>query len=99
MPNLGDRLDQLGISIEECSALVYRSPAEVEEWMQAKTLPDEAAVLLRFLSADADALRRVNHLRRTFQGDLRGAGINYAGIEGVPYGTSDVGKVTGGVPS
>lgn len=94
---LADRLAELSITPAELAAIVGRSVEEVEQWVRAETLGGEAAVLVRFLADPADAERRVNHVRRSYQGDMRGAGINYAGISGVPYGGGHQG-VTGRRP-
>ncbi len=97
MTALAARLDELGITPAELAALVGREVEEVEQWVSAKTLGGEAAVLVRFLADPDDAARRVNHLRGAYQGDLRGAGVNYAGIGNVPYGGGHRGA-TGGRP-
>jgi hypothetical protein len=78
--SLAARLTELEISPEELAALVKRPAEDVTRWI--KDGPDEdAAVLLRFLAADDDALRRVDQLRRTHTRDLRGDGMSYAGID------------------
>ncbi len=95
---LAQRLAELSISVEECAAVVKRPVELVRTWIDNG--PDtEGIVLLRFLDDDADALRRVEQLRRTHTTTLRGDGMEYAGIEGVPYGTQDADKVTGGRPA
>jgi integrase len=64
---LTSRLDELDINIEECAQIVKRDPAEVEQWIKAKTLPGDAAVLLRFLVDDAKVRPLTFHgLRHTF---------------------------------
>jgi hypothetical protein len=95
---LASRLAELGITAAELADIVGRSVEEVEGWVKAEApLGGEAAVLVRFLADAADAQRRVNHLRNAYQGDMRGAGVNYAGISGVPYGSGRQGA-TGGAP-
>lgn len=92
---LADRLAALAITPEELAAIVKRPVEEVGRWVKAETLGGEAAVLLRFLADDADALRRVNQLRRTDTTNLAGDGAAYAGVDPPPYGTNDSGRVTG----
>jgi hypothetical protein len=92
------RLASLGILSAELGQIIGRSAATVDRWREGRATPDsESLVLLRPLADDTDALRRVNQLRRTHTRTLEGDGVRYAGIENVPYGTSDIGKVTGGV--
>ena len=95
---LAARLLELGISPAELSELVHRSEAEVEGWIAAESLGGEAAVLCRFLASTEDAQRRVGHLRGRYKQNLQGDGFAYADLPDVPYGTGDVGKVTGGGP-
>ncbi len=97
MPNtLTSRLDELGITPAEVAQIVKRPIELVEAWID--TGPDtEGVVLLRFLSDDADALRRVDQLRRTHTRNLRGDGATQAGVS-LPYGSGHTGT-TGGVPS
>lgn len=58
------RLVELNISPAELAVLVHRSEEEVESWVTAADLPEEAKALTRFLATDVDALRRVEFLRR-----------------------------------
>jgi hypothetical protein len=96
---LAAKLDQLNITVEEVAA-VCRVPVEVvTNWIENGP-DDEGAIRLRWLANDddADALRRVGQLRRTHVRNMAGDGATQAGVT-VPYGTSDIGKTTGGVPS
>jgi len=95
---LADRLAELGISPAELAAIVGVRVEEVHDWIENGP-PAHGRVLTRFLHADDDALRRIAQSRRTDTTTLEGDGARYAGIKGVPYGTSDIGKTTGGVPS
>lgn len=65
---LAVRLDALGIAAAELAATVRRPVEDVEAWVAGAAEPDaEAKVLLRILDDDADALRRVEQLRRAFR--------------------------------
>jgi hypothetical protein len=91
---LAAKLDQLGIGIEECAKIARLPLAEVEAMVNGDApVPD---VPFRWLADDADAARRVDQLRRTHTTTLEGDGARQAGVT-VPYGTSDIGKKTGGV--
>jgi hypothetical protein len=90
---LAARLTELHIEPRELAALVRRPVEDVQKWLADG--PDaEGAILTRFLADDTDALRRVNQLRRTHTRNLSGDGATQAGVT-VPYGTGDIGKVTG----
>jgi hypothetical protein len=67
---LFDRLRELQISPEELAQLVNRPLEEVKAWIDAESLPGEAKILTRFLADDADALRRVEFLRRSYTRNL-----------------------------
>jgi hypothetical protein len=93
---LHGRLLELSISPAELSQLVSRSESEVETWLTAKTLPGDARVLTRFLSTDADALRRVDQLRRT-QTLGKPDAVVFGGVPERAYATTDTGKIDGNV--
>jgi hypothetical protein len=93
---LAAKLDQLGITVEEAATVCGVQVEVVTDWLENGT-DAEGAIRLRWLDDADDAQRRINHLRGAYQGDLRGAGINYAGISGVPYGSGRQGA-TGGRP-
>lgn len=62
---LAARLAQLEITADEVAQIASVPVETVEDWI--KDGPDaEGKVLLRFLADDADALRRVAQIRRTF---------------------------------
>ena len=62
---LSDRLAELEISPAELAAIVGREVEEGEDWIENGPSA-KGKIMLRFLAADADALRRVEQLRRTF---------------------------------
>lgn len=93
-----ERLVSLGIYSAELAQIIGRDAAAIERWREGRGHPDDdELVRLRWLDDDADARRRVEALRRSFTQTLEGDGARYAGITGVPYGTADIDKVTGGV--
>jgi hypothetical protein len=89
------RLDALGVSPAEAAQIARLPLEDVEAMVDGGPVAD---VPFRWLEDDADAARRVDQLRRTSARSLRGEGATQAKVT-VPYGTSDVDKVTGGVPS
>lgn len=93
---LAERLEALAITVEEVAAVCRVEVEDVERWVKAEALGGEAAVSLRWLADDADALRRVGQLRRTQTRSMGGDGAAHAGVS-VPYGTGDIGKATGGL--
>ena len=66
---LAAKLDQLGISVDECVAVCGVTVEVVTDWLENGT-DAEGAIRLRWLDDDADALRRVNHLRRSYTRNL-----------------------------
>ncbi len=91
---LAARLTELGIEPRELSELVRRPLSVVEQWIAGDTEPVEP--LLRWLNDPEDAARRISQLRRKRTRSLKGEGTERSGID-VPYGTSDINKVTGGL--
>jgi hypothetical protein len=90
---LAARLAELNITAEEAATLARLPLADVEAMIDGSaTAPD---VQFRWLADDTDALRRVGQLRRTHTRNLEGEGVRYAGVAGLPDGTSDIEKVTG----
>lgn len=87
------RLTELEITVEELSELLHYDVKVVLSWVEGKAepTPDEQ-VLLRFLASDADAQRRVYALRRTYHTTLEGERHDQVVV---PYGTHDVGLVSG----
>jgi hypothetical protein len=77
---LAAKLDQLGITVEECAA-VCGVPVEVVTGFIENGPDAEGAIRLRWLDDDADGQRRIDQLRRTHTRDLRGDGMTYAGID------------------
>lgn len=95
---LADKLDQLGFTVDECAAVCGVPVEVVTDWIEGG--PDaEGAIRLRWLDNDEDARRRLEQARRTVTTNLESDGAQYAGVESPPYGTGDIGKVTGGVSS
>jgi hypothetical protein len=65
--NLTDTLFRLGIEPHELAASCRVEVETVEQWMKAKSLGGEAAVLLRpIFASDESALAAVEKVRRTF---------------------------------
>lgn len=82
---LAAKLDQLGITVDECAAVCGVPVEEVTDFIENG--PDaEGAIRLRWLDDDDDALRRVEQLRRTYTRSMLGEGIEHAGVTPPPYG-------------
>lgn len=92
---LAERLAELSITADELAAIVKRDPAEVAAWIDGSTEPDaEAAVLLRVLDDDADALRRVQRVRNKRTQPLKGDDWQTKSVD-IPYGGGYAGADAG----
>lgn len=92
---LAARLDALGIEAAELAAIIKRDPAEVAAWIDGSAEPDaEAAVLLRVLDDDADALRRVQRVRNMRTQPLKGDDWQTKHVD-IPYGGGYAGSDAG----
>lgn len=101
-PNaLAKLMNQRGVSAAHLAAITNLAAEDVEAFQRGAAEPDaDAAYLMaRALDDSYRARLAIEAQKKTITTTLEGDGAKYAGITGVPYGTSDIGKKTGGAPS
>jgi hypothetical protein len=97
---LADRIEALGITRADLAEIVLKPQRVVDDWLQAKTLPGEAKILLRFLADDHLATLQLQRIRsqKINRRDYRGEGMAAAEIDPDAVADRTPATRTGGAP-